>query len=152
MRTHWWVCFLLCLPVLLVLKARVSLQSNFSWKFKTHTTRRTSTRFKITNRAFNSAISSPRWRPSTTSLRYSSFCYFFWFLLLCQSLFSFSFLPPRSPEPNIHPLEDNMHKIFLGPMGDSDPSMSIIIESNRIPFKHSNIHPNLWDKKTSIRN
>jgi hypothetical protein len=37
-------------------------------------------------------------------------------------------------------------------MGNLDPSRTIVIETNRIPFKHSNMHSNIWDKKTSIRN
>ena len=37
-------------------------------------------------------------------------------------------------------------------MGDPDPSKTIVAETNRVPFKESNMHPNLWDKRASIRN
>jgi hypothetical protein len=37
-------------------------------------------------------------------------------------------------------------------MGDPDPSRVIIAETNKVPFKESNMHPNLWDKRTSLRN
>jgi hypothetical protein len=37
-------------------------------------------------------------------------------------------------------------------MGNVDLNRAIIAETNRISFKHSSMHPNLWDKKSSIRN
>jgi hypothetical protein len=50
------------------------------------------------------------------------------------------------------PLDGNLHKIFLDPMGDPDPNRTIIAETNRVPLKESNMQPNLWDKRASIRN
>jgi hypothetical protein len=76
--------------------------------------------------------------PLLTSFALSSFSYF---ALVFQNLQNQIFIP----------LKDNLHKIFLGPMGDLDPSRVIIAKTNRIPFKHSTMHPNIWDKKSSIR-
>ena len=50
------------------------------------------------------------------------------------------------------PLDGNLHKTFLGPMGDPNPSRTIVAETNRVPFKLSNMHLGLWDKRASIRN
>jgi hypothetical protein len=66
------------------------------------------------------------------------------FISLAPSIFShfpftFKIFKTRSSSP----LEDNLQKIFLGLMGNPDPSRAIIAETNRIPFKHSNMHPNL---------
>jgi hypothetical protein len=37
-------------------------------------------------------------------------------------------------------------------MGNPDPSRVIVAETNRVPFKESNLHPGLWDKRTALRN
>jgi hypothetical protein len=37
-------------------------------------------------------------------------------------------------------------------MGDPDPSRVIVDETNRVPFKETNMQLGLWDKRTSLRN
>jgi hypothetical protein len=37
-------------------------------------------------------------------------------------------------------------------MGDPDPNRTTVAKTNRVPFKESNMHPNHWNKRSSIRN
>jgi hypothetical protein len=45
----------------------------------------------------------------------------------------------------IIPVDDKPELVFLGPMGDADPSNMINLETGRIPFKHPSLDLADWD-------
>jgi hypothetical protein len=43
------------------------------------------------------------------------------------------------------PVDDKSELVFLGPMGDTDPTDMINLEIGRIPFKHASLNLADWD-------